>query len=159
MVMSPGPGFLSFDEWNRRGCVGMDDWHLHLTTLFPEVRPKGFAEVRSADAVAPEWYAAPLVLLAGIAYHAPSLRAAADLLGEPDPALLVAAGRDGLSGPRIAAMAAELAGIALSGATAMPGFFRGEDIDEAAAFFARYTRQARSPADDTLDAIVGSIPV
>jgi glutamate--cysteine ligase len=158
MVMAPGPHFLSFEEWNRRGCVGMDDWHLHLTTLFPEVRPKGFAEVRSADAVAPEWYAAPLVLLAGIAYHAPSLRAAADLLGDLDPALLVAAGRDGLSDPRIAATAAELAGIALSGAAAMPAFFGGEDIDEAAEFFARYTRQARSPADDTLDAIAGFIP-
>jgi glutamate--cysteine ligase len=157
-VMSRGPGFLSFGEWNRRGCVGMEDWHLHLTTLFPEVRPKGFAEVRSADAVAPEWYAAPLVLLAGIAYHAPSLRAAADLLGEPDPALLYAAGRDGLSDPRIAATAAELAGLALSGAAAMPAFFGGEDIDEAAAFFARYTRQARSPADDTLDAIAGFVP-
>ncbi|HEX8322009.1 glutamate-cysteine ligase family protein [Longimicrobium sp.] len=158
MVMSPGPGFLSFDEWNRRGCVRMEDWHLHLTTLFPEVRPKGFAEVRSADVVAPEWYAAPLVLLAGIAYHAPSLHAAADLLGDPDPALLVGAGRDGLSDPRIAATAAELAGIALSGAAAMPAFFGGEDIDEAAEFFARYTRQARSPADDILDAIAGSIP-
>jgi hypothetical protein len=39
----------------------------------------------------------------------------------------------------------------------MPAFFGGEDIDEAAGFFARYTRRARSPADDTLDAIAGSI--
>jgi glutamate--cysteine ligase len=133
----------------------MNDWHQHLTTLFPEVRPKGFAEVRSADAVAPEWYAAPLVLLAGIAYHPPSLRAAADLLGDPDPALLAPAGRDGLSDPRIASVAADLAGIALSGAAAMPAFFAGQDIDEAAGFFARYTRQARSPADDTLRALAG----
>ncbi len=39
-----------FAEWNARGCVGPDEWRAHLTTLFPEVRPKGFAEVRSADA-------------------------------------------------------------------------------------------------------------
>jgi glutamate--cysteine ligase len=158
MVMSPGTDFRPFGEWNRRGCVGMDDWRQHLTTLFPEVRPKGFAEVRSADAVAPEWYAAPLVLLAGIAYHAPSLRAAADLLGDPDPGLLAAAGRDGLGDAGIASTAADLAAIALSGAAAMPGFFSGADLDEAAAFFARYTRQARSPADDTLDALAISVP-
>lgn len=140
-----------FAEWNARGCAGPDEWRAHLTTLFPEVRPKGFVEVRSADAVAPQWYAAPLVLLAGIVYHPPTLRAAADLLGAPDPGLLHAAGRDGLSDPRIAPVARDLADLALAGAAALPGFFDGDALDEAAAFFARYTRLSRSPADDVLD--------
>lgn len=147
--------FHPFGEWNARGCVGPDEWRAHLTTLFPEVRPKGFAEVRSADAVAPEWYAAPLVLLAGIVHHPPTLRAAADLLGPPDPGLLHAAGRDGLSDPRIASMARDLAELALMGGCALPGFFHRADLDEAAAFFARYTHQSRSPADDVLDALAG----
>lgn len=146
-------------EWNARGCVGPDEWRAHLTTLFPEVRPKGFAEVRSADAVAPEWYAAPLVLLAGIVYHPPTLRAAADLLGAPQPDLLHAAGRDGLADPRIAAVARDLADLSMAGAAALPAFFDGDTLDEAAAFFARYTRAARSPADDTLDALAAaSVP-
>ena len=38
-------------------------------------------------------------------------------------------------------------------ATALPNFFAGADLDEAAAFFARYTRLARSPADDVLERI------
>jgi glutamate--cysteine ligase len=142
-----------FAEWNRRGCTSVDDWRLHLTTLFPEVRPKGYAEVRSADAVDPRWYAAPLVLLAGIGYHAPSLHAAADLLADPADGLLHAAGRDGLSNPAIAATASDLAELALAGAAALPGFFSATDVDEAAEFFARYTRRGRSPADDTLDAL------
>ena len=145
--------FRPFAEWNAHGCATPDDWRAHLTTLFPEVRPKGFAEVRSADAMAPEWYAAPLVLLAGIVHHPPTLRAAAELLGAPDPGLLHAAGRDGLSDPRIASVARDLAGLALAGAAALPGFFAGADLDEAAAFFARYTRLARSPADDVLERI------
>jgi glutamate--cysteine ligase len=145
-----------FAEWNARGCVGPDEWRAHLTTLFPEVRPKAFAEVRSADAVAPEWYAAPLVLLAGIVYHPPSLRAAAELLGPPEPALLHAAGRDGLADPRIAAVARDLADLATAGAAALPAFFDGDTLDEAAAFFARYTHRARSPADDTLDALAAA---
>ncbi|HEX2208151.1 MAG TPA: glutamate-cysteine ligase family protein, partial [Longimicrobium sp.] len=86
--------FRPFAEWNAAGCVAPDDWRVHLTTLFPEIRPKGFAEVRSADSVAPEWYAAPLVLLAGIVHDPPTLRAAAELLGAPDPPLLHDAGRD-----------------------------------------------------------------
>jgi glutamate--cysteine ligase len=145
--------FRPFAEWNAHGCAALDDWHAHLTTLFPEVRPKGFAEVRSADAVAPEWYAAPLVLLAGILHHPPTRRAAAELLGAPEPGLLHAAGRDGLSDPRIASVARDLADLALAGAAALPGFFAAQDLDEAAAFFARYTRLARSPADDALELI------
>ena len=70
-----------------------------------------------------------------------------------DTGLLHAAGRDGLSDPRIAAVARELADLALAGAAALPGFFAGADLDEAAAFFARYTRLARSPADDVLERI------
>jgi glutamate--cysteine ligase len=145
-----------FAEWNARGCVGPDEWRAHLTTLFPEVRPKGFAEVRALDAVAPEWYAAPLVLLAGIVQHPPTLRAAAELLGVPDPALLYAAGRDGLSDPRIASVARDLADLATAGAAALPGFFDADALDEADAFFARYTRRSRSPADDVLDALAAA---
>src|SRR5713101_6475925 len=32
----------------------LDDWNLHLTTLFPEVRLKGYIELRSADSQPPE---------------------------------------------------------------------------------------------------------
>lgn len=156
-IVGDADAFRPFAEWNDRGCASPDAWRTHLTTLFPEVRPKGFAEVRSADAVAPEWYAAPLVLLAGIVHHPPALLAAAELFGPPDPGLLHAAGRDGLSDPRIATVARELAELALGGSAALPGFFRAEDLDEAAAFFARYTRRSRSPADDTLDALAAGL--
>ena len=140
------------------GAAGMEAWHAHLTTLFPEVRPKGFAEVRSADAVAPEWYAAPLVFIAGIVEHAPSLHAAHALLGEPDPALLRRAGGDLLADPRAASVASDLWDLALAGAEALSPFIGGAEVEEARAFADRYTRRARSPADDVLDALAPASP-
>ena len=79
-----------------------DDWQEHLSTLFPEVRPRGHLELRSADAIAPEWYAAPIALTAGILYDSRALRAAADLLPVPELGLLERAGRLGLHDPAIA---------------------------------------------------------
>lgn len=154
ILLGDGTRWRPFAAWNDEGRAGPDAWRAHLTTLFPEVRPKGFAEVRSADAVAPEWYAAPLVLLAGILYHPQAMRAAEDRLGAPDPGLLHAAGRDALADPSVAAAACDLARMAMAGAAALPGFFSAEDLDGAAEFFARYTFSARSPADDALDALV-----
>lgn len=144
-------GWLPFREWNARGTATADDWKTHLTTLFPDVRPKGFVEVRSTDAVAPEWYAAPVVLLGGLAYHEPAFAAARELVGAPDPALLDRAGRLALRDERIASVARDLFALALDAAEALgPAFLCPDDIDEARAFFDTYTARGRSPADDAL---------
>jgi glutamate--cysteine ligase len=145
--------WLPFGAWNERGQVTEEQWRAHLTTLFPDVRPKGFVEVRGADAVAPEWYAAPLVFFAGLTYHAPSFAAARELVGDPDAALLDHAGRAGLSDERIGGVSRDLFELALAGAEALgPGFLSRADLEEARAFFQIYTARALSPADDTLAA-------
>lgn len=150
-------GARPFSAHAAAGAASFDDWRDHLSTLFPEVRPRGFAEVRSCDAVAPEWYAAPLVFLAGLAYDPAAAAEAAELLGEPDPELLERAGRLGLRDPFLAAMATVLCGVALRGADALgeavvPGAVR----EEAREFFRRYTLRGRSPADDVLAAEASS---
>jgi len=144
-----------FSEWLGRANPTPEEWRDHLSTLFPEVRPRGHLELRSPDAIAPEWYAAPLAFTAGILYDSRALRSAADLLGHPDPGLLEQAGRTGLHDPAIARTAADLFELALSGCAGLgTGYFHPGDIEEARAFFDRYTRRARSPADDVLqDAI------
>jgi glutamate--cysteine ligase len=126
-----GP-WLPFRAWT--GATA-DDWRAHLTTLFPEVRPKGFVEVRCIDAMDPEWYAAPVLLLTGLCDHAPTFRAALGLLGAPDPALLEPAARLGLSDPRIASVARDLIDLGLTGAEALGA--SPEDLYEAREFFAR----------------------
>ncbi|HEV7588097.1 MAG TPA: glutamate-cysteine ligase family protein [Longimicrobium sp.] len=145
--------WLPFGTWNERGRVTEDHWKAHLTTLFPDVRPKGFVEVRGADAVAPEWYAAPLVFFAGLTYHAPSFAAARELVGSPDAALLDHAGRAGLADERIGSVSRDLFELALAGAESLgPAFIAPADLEEARAFFQTYTSRSLSPADDTLAA-------
>jgi glutamate--cysteine ligase len=58
----------------------LDDWNLHLTTLFPEVRLKGYLELRSADSQPPERSLALPALVKGVFYTADCLDAAWDLV-------------------------------------------------------------------------------
>lgn len=146
-----------FGEWLRVAEPSREEWVEHLSTLFPEVRPRGHFELRSCDALDPRWYPAPLALAVGITYDPGALRAAADLLGPPDPVLLECGGRLGLREPEIASTARDLVEIALRGCAALgPGYFHPSDLEQARAFFERYTRRGRSPADDVLNAEIAA---
>lgn len=150
-ILNPGgpPRYAPFAHLLAAGTVDAVAWNTHLTTLFPEVRPRGFFEVRSIDAMPPERFAAPLVFLAGLTYDAGSFREAADFVGTPGPELLVLAGRDGLKEPRLAEPCVDLVELALQGARRLtPTFFTAADVEEAEGYFARYTLRARAPADD-----------
>jgi len=148
---------VSFAEWLDRAQVTTHEWHDHLTTLFPEVRPRGHFELRSADAVSPQWYAAPIALAVGITYDSRALRAAADLLGAPDLGLLEHAGRVGLRDPSIARTAADLVQIALEGCEGLgPAYFNPSDVEQARTFFEQYTHRGRCPADDVSSAEVAA---
>ena len=140
---------LPFGEWLARGEASMSDWCVHLSTLFPEVRPRGYFELRSADVVTPQWYAVPLVFIAGLVYHRPNLSTTLDLLGPPDANLLVRGGREGLTDPVLGATAPALCDMALEGCSALGAdFVEAADLERAAEYFERYTRRGRSPADD-----------
>jgi glutamate--cysteine ligase len=116
-------GYLPFCEWVRRGRVDDDFFDTHLTTLFPEVRPKGYMEVRAIDALPPAEYAAPVLLLAGITRDHRARAAAVDVLGPPDPALLETAALHGVADARLRRTAADLFDIALEGCAHM-----GEEV-------------------------------
>ena len=58
----------------------MADWSAHLTTLFPEVRLKGYIELRGADSQAPELMLAVPALAKGVFYEADCLLATWDLV-------------------------------------------------------------------------------
>jgi glutamate--cysteine ligase len=57
-----------------------DDWNLHLTTLFPEVRLKGFIEFRSTDAQPARTLLGPAALVKGLFYESDCLAAAWDMV-------------------------------------------------------------------------------
>lgn len=58
----------------------MADWTAHLTTLFPEVRLKGYIELRGADSQAPELMLAVPALAKGLFYDADCLLGAWDMV-------------------------------------------------------------------------------
>jgi glutamate--cysteine ligase len=58
----------------------LDDWRLHLTTLFPEVRLKGYIELRSADSQPPGRVLGLPALVKGVFYEPDCLDAADDLV-------------------------------------------------------------------------------
>lgn len=137
----------TFGHWLTHD-VSERDWSTHLTTLFPEVRPRGYFELRSADVVAPEWYAAPIVFVAGLVYHRPTLEAASELMA-PDRGLLARSARCGLTDPTLGAASIALCDLALAGAAALgETFVSASDLETTAEFFGRYTRRGRSPGDD-----------
>ena len=138
---------VSFAE---RGIVDPADsaWRTHLTTLFPEVRPRGHFEVRSCDAIDARWYAAPIVFLADSRTttsrrekRPSSPRRAVRCCGQPVS--------QGLRDPSIARTSRDLFQLALAGARRLgDAYCGGAALETAAEFFATYTARDRSPADD-----------
>ena len=115
---------------DRAGCdaVTMEDWELHLSSIFTEVRSYTYVEVRSADLVADDLILAVPALWTGLLYDDDALDAAL-ALGRPfdDPKGwrrgMDAAARDGLRGT---AEGVELARLASSAVTlAIDGLRRG----------------------------------
>jgi glutamate--cysteine ligase len=151
-LLGAGPPARPFRQWLE--CdVGDTAWKDHLTTLFPEVRPRGYFECRSCDALPAAWYAAPLGFLAGLAYEPDAARGALEIAGPPDATLLERAGRCGMTDPAIAARARALAELSLHGLEALGGgFAEGEFVEECRAFFDRFTRRGIAPAAETLAA-------
>jgi glutamate--cysteine ligase len=87
----------------------MDDWNLHLTTLFPEVRLKSFIELRAADSQPPDRVVALPALAKGLFYDPDCQDAAFDLVRNWSFDQCVDAYRNGIKG----GFAARLRGIRL----------------------------------------------
>ncbi|MDQ6871786.1 MAG: glutamate-cysteine ligase family protein [Gemmatimonadota bacterium] len=145
MAMQSSDGtqpWLSFRDWMQSTSLGDDDWLFHLSTLFPEVRPKEFFEIRSPDAVGSGDLAAPVVFIAGIVYDTESAAAAAKLAGTPSEILLERAGRLGLADPEIGAVLPRLVEFALEGAGRLgDDYLSPTDVSIARKYFARTLRR------------------
>lgn len=124
--------YLSFGEIAAAGAASLEDWDIHLTTLFPEVRPRPHLELRSADAVPAEKLVAPLALVCGVLLNHDALVDAIDLLGAPDWSALISAGRSGLRDASLRARAVDLVELAVRGCRGLPvDVIDPEDIDRA----------------------------
>lgn len=121
LVSAHGKPFRSYLE--RVGCdaVGIDDWELHLSSIFTEVRSYAYIEVRSADLQPDDLILSVPALWTGLFYDDDALAAALELgRGHDSHAAWRAAmdsaarlGMDGTAGDHaLRDLAAEMLGIA-----------------------------------------------
>jgi glutamate--cysteine ligase len=149
MRVDEGGAYRGFGEWAACEDVTEAQWETHLTTLFPEVRPRGHLELRSLDALPPEWLAAPIVLVTGLIYDEASAAAARDLMPSADESLLARAARCGLRDGEIGSRAETIVTLGMRGAKALgTDFVAASDLAITEAFFDRWTSRGLSPADD-----------
>jgi glutamate--cysteine ligase len=150
----------SFRTFMERGFDGhfpsMDDWDLHMTSVFPEVRIKRTIEVRGADCVASELAVAFCALFAGLLYSESALSDGLELVAELErhgthAERFASACKHGLGGALggrpTAEWAQELVGIARKGLAD----WNAEDLPWLAPLEARVAA-GRSPAVDLLEA-------
>lgn len=137
-----------YRSWLEAGRLDQDAWSEHLTTLFPEVRPRGYLEFRAVDALPPRWLAAPVVFLAGILYDDEACSTADELLSPPTAQELEFAGRRGVLDPTLRCSALRLWELALEGAERLGPVIGDRAVEVARTFRDRYTRRGRDPAAD-----------
>jgi len=71
----------------------------HLTTLFPEIRPRGYFEIRSLDAMEPDRIAHALQFISTLIHDPDTAAASLRIIGTPDSSLLARAALNGRSDP------------------------------------------------------------
>jgi glutamate--cysteine ligase len=137
-------GYRSFREWMREPTVGEDEWLFHLSTLFPEVRPKEYFELRSADTIEPDMLAAPVVFVTGLIYDAQTAMTATEILELPSTDLLERAGRLGLKDAEISTTATALCELAIEGAERLgEDYISAHHREEALSYFERVRSSLR----------------
>ncbi len=115
------PHHVPFRQYMEEGFTGpdgthhtatADDFEVHMSTVFPEVRLKPHLEVRSADAITSKFVCALPAFLKGLLYDDDTTGEALDRLGSPDPAALMGRRREaferGLASTRCRELAAAL---------------------------------------------------
>ena len=130
------------------------DWENHLSLLFPQVRMKGFLEVRATDALPRNWQIVPATFLSGIIYSSKSLEATWEILAPKIHKLdlLCQQASDGLKEDEIFRMAGEIFQVAGDGLQSLPETFRSDSqIGLLESFFEHFTAKRRTPADDLLE--------
>ncbi len=78
----------AYTRFSQGAARIMSDDRLHLSTLFPEVRPRGYFELRSMDAMEPERAAEAIGFVCALLHDVDVAAEAARYLGPPEVRLL-----------------------------------------------------------------------
>jgi glutamate--cysteine ligase len=144
----------TFGEWLEQPIDGVsptiEDFKTHLTLMFPEVRPRGFLELRSIDCQPRAFQAVPAAFATGLLYEPRTLDSAIELLLPHRAELprLLARAEAGLADPVLADLAKRLMQLAAVGFSALPPCFKTENGErELAVFRERFTERGLTPGD------------
>lgn len=149
---------VSFASWLASGIDGqfpdLSDWETHLSLLFPEVRPKGFLELRSVDSQSRVWQLVPAAFYIGLLYDDQSLDRSLELLLPLQERIfeLWQRSEQGLKDPTLKEITLSLANLSVEGLSRVPECFYRCGIKERLSLFVeRMTQNGRSPIDDLED--------
>lgn len=152
------PPNITLEYWINHGVKGLQPTLLHLknhlSLLFPEVRLKGYLELRSVDAPPPEWQMVPVLFYCGLLYSNDYLDKTLDLLMpfEDDLQSLMEQAVFGLESDVIFETAGKLMPLAIEGFSTLPESFQDKKIlDQAISFCEKFTLQRRTFADIYLE--------
>lgn len=148
------PKETTFESWLENPIEGLypslPDLENHLSLLYPEIRPKGFLEIRTSDALSKDWQLAPAFFYTGLLYSDQALARTLDLLFPKGEAIesLWRKASFGFASPELLELSQSLMQLAIDGLGALPPAFVGEAaIAKLEAYFAHFTARGRSPAD------------
>jgi glutamate--cysteine ligase len=154
------PAGVSFRQWLRRGRGVVPDRHpptpddlaYHLTTLFPQVRPRGHLEVRFIDAQPGQWWTVPPAVIAALLDDETAADRARHACA-PIEGRWRDAARAGMDDAELARAATRLLEIAVGALRAAPAntWLAGQ----VEGYLDRWTARGRCPADDPLAGFAG----
>ncbi|MCX6214758.1 glutamate-cysteine ligase family protein [Spirosoma sp.] len=153
----PFPLHVTMEYWINHSIKGLSPvlahFMNHLTLLFPEVRLKGYLELRSVDAPPPEWQMTPALFYGGLLYSDQYLDKVLDLLlpfASQIP-LFMKKATYGLESDDLFHISKKLVQLAIDGFSTLPeSFKRVNDLQQLIAFSQRFPLRRQTFADELL---------
>jgi len=146
---------LEFERWWCGAAdppPGVSDWETHLTTLFPDVRPRGWLELRAIDVPRRPWWSVPLTVLPALLFNDEVLSRVLEILEPLAPRiadLSIRAGVEGLRADPLGEVAEQVFRLAIDAAhRSPPGYFTPEMLRTTEEFLRRYVSLRRTQGDD-----------
>lgn len=153
-LIKKSPENFTFRKWmdfSKESGPTLEDFKKSLSLLFPEVRPKGFLEIRSVDGQGYKWQMVPAVFYAGLLYDDEALDEAFNMLCTDLKTLKEEKARScyGLSSPELKEKAKDLMKLSLKGFERLLPEIQGDsELERACEFYNLYTKQGKSPSFD-----------
>lgn len=145
----------TFGEWLQHPIEGvrptLEDFKTHLTLLFPEVRPRGFLELRSIDCQPRAFQSVPASYYSALLYDNDTLQRVLDELtprAEQLDSLMRQATR-GLAHPELKTLSKLMMDLAVDAFSRFSSCYTADGCQtQLHAFYERFTAQGITPADE-----------